>query len=418
MSSHVRATLSSATSIFLAEALVIPVGLVSAGLLSRSLGPDGYGLYALAIALMQWLEWTVNSLFFGAGVKLIALSEDSRPMENLLLRCFSLAGLTAGVLLAVGSPWIGHLMHRSDLAALLVVLGLYLVIGGPVLAHRAILMGRKDARGRASVAIARWLARLVGIVLAVWWHTGPVGAVAAFPFAAAVELLVCRWFVRPQWSGARADWHVLYAPSRHLFVYSMGARLYERIDLISLQMLLGGTQGFYAAAQNLSLMPSLLSQSLNPMMLAQLAQLRREGDIAAARRLHLTIFGALLLALFAGCLLTAWLAPLVTRVVYGPQFGPSAPLLTILIVGASANVLQTLAAAALNAAGEERWLPAFSIAQLLLTTAALFAFVPRYGDAGAAYVWSATGLAVTTVLTIVSMVRTRIPVSALTATAR
>ncbi len=53
--------------VFLSEALVLPVGFIIAVILTRTLGPDLYGLYILSAAIILWLEWQTGRLYVRIG---------------------------------------------------------------------------------------------------------------------------------------------------------------------------------------------------------------------------------------------------------------------------------------------------------------------------------------------------------------
>lgn len=49
--------LSGTTWITLAEGLLLPTGFITLTFLTRQLGADGYGLFALSATLITWIEW-------------------------------------------------------------------------------------------------------------------------------------------------------------------------------------------------------------------------------------------------------------------------------------------------------------------------------------------------------------------------
>jgi hypothetical protein len=44
--------------VFLAEMLILPVGLAITAYLTRRLGAEAFGVFGLATALISWLEWS------------------------------------------------------------------------------------------------------------------------------------------------------------------------------------------------------------------------------------------------------------------------------------------------------------------------------------------------------------------------
>src|SRR4029077_17120067 len=159
--------------------------------------------------------------------------------------------------------------------------------------------------------------------------------------ASLAELLICRCYVRPTLVGrAPLSARRLVSFTAPLFLMGMSLRLFEKLDLMALKAL-GGTSeqaGYYGAAQNLAMLPSLFSLSISPVLLSALGQEVRSGEIGPARNLARDALRAVVLlipvsALIAGC------ASELTRVIFGPGFAPAAPPLPLLIFGSSALLM-------------------------------------------------------------------------------
>lgn len=74
---------------FLAEALVLPTGLITAGYLTRHLGPEGYGLFTLAATLIGWVTFSTTSLFSRTTIKFISEANDWRHDRGQTLNALS-----------------------------------------------------------------------------------------------------------------------------------------------------------------------------------------------------------------------------------------------------------------------------------------------------------------------------------------
>ena len=72
--------------VFLAEALILPTGLLTAAFLTRRLGPEGYGLLTLVATIVSWVEWSITSVFARAAVKFVGEAQDWRPVGATVLR--------------------------------------------------------------------------------------------------------------------------------------------------------------------------------------------------------------------------------------------------------------------------------------------------------------------------------------------
>ena len=60
--SATREVFGGSTRVFVAEALALPTGLVTAAILARLFRPEGYGLFTLTMAIVAWLDWTLAAL--------------------------------------------------------------------------------------------------------------------------------------------------------------------------------------------------------------------------------------------------------------------------------------------------------------------------------------------------------------------
>ena len=130
-------------------------------------------------------------------------------------------------------------------------------------------------------------ARLVLVVIFVVLSGSPAGAIWGTVCASLVELMVCRFYVRPALF-ARASYPLrsLCGYALPLVASALCMSLYSRLDLPMLKSL-GGTAadaGVYGVAQNLALLPTLFSYAFAPALLSTLARALREGDEKARAR--------------------------------------------------------------------------------------------------------------------------------------
>lgn len=70
-------------SVFLAEGLVLPTGLIVAACLSRQLGPADYGLFALALSTVGAVEWVARELDVPARAWCLRILAVEIPITSL-----------------------------------------------------------------------------------------------------------------------------------------------------------------------------------------------------------------------------------------------------------------------------------------------------------------------------------------------
>ncbi|MGH7232142.1 MAG: lipopolysaccharide biosynthesis protein, partial [Nitrospiraceae bacterium] len=81
-----RHLLDGSIRVLLAEALFPLTALMTAAILTRRLGPEGYGLLVLTATLVAWVEWTINSMFSRAIITFVGQAKDWRPVGSNLVR--------------------------------------------------------------------------------------------------------------------------------------------------------------------------------------------------------------------------------------------------------------------------------------------------------------------------------------------
>jgi O-antigen/teichoic acid export membrane protein len=383
-----RRILAGGFRVFLAESLIIPTGLLTAAYLARRLGPDGYGVFTVAAAVVAWVEWSITAVFSRAAVRFVADATDWRPIGATIVSAHLALSVAAAALLWILAAPVAALLETPALAGPLRLFSLDIPLFCLAQAHRNILIGIGSFGERAMAAAARWISRLLLVVVLVEAGLSVEGAILGSIGASLVELAVCRWFVRPAFS-VQATRRIgrLWEYVAPLLLSAIALRLYDRLDLMALSAL-GGTveqAGHYGAAQNLSILPSLLALSFVPLLLATLTRAFREGDLATAGHVgRQSLRGVLLLLPLAG--LAAGAAPEIVALVFGPAFAPAAGPLPPLLFAAVFLVLVSVATAVLVAAGRPRLTAAITVPLPIVAALGYAAIIPRFGPRGAAVV--------------------------------
>jgi O-antigen/teichoic acid export membrane protein len=378
--------------VFLAESLIIPSGLLVAAYLARRLGPDGYGVFAVAAALIAWIEWSLTALFSRASVRFVAEAADWRPIGATIVTFHLLIATVAALLLMGVSGAVATFLRTPVLAGRLQLYAVDIPLFCLAQAHRNILIGLGDFQHRAHAAAARWTSRLLLVVVFVELGWSIDGAILGSIGASAIELAFCRVFVQPAFS-ARATFQIqkLWGFAAPLLLSALALRLFDKLDLVALTAL-GGTPeeaGFYGAAQNLSLLPSIFAASFSPLLLSELTRAYRDSQSESATRIgREALRCVLLLVPFIG--LVAGSAREIVGVVFGQTFQPAASVLSILLFAAVALLLVSVITAILVAAGRPGLSLAFTGPLPVVAGLGYLAFIPRTGARGAALVTFAT----------------------------
>ena len=388
-----RSTFGGGLRVFLAEALIFPTGMLTVAFLTRRLGPDGYGAFSLAVAMVAWIEWSISSLFSRAAVRFVSEAADWRPVATAVGRLYLSASLVAAALLFVLADPIARAVDAPGLGRYLRLFSADIPLFGLAHAQRCVLIGTGEFSHRALMSAWRWVSRLVLIVLLVEMGLSGTGAVLGAVGASAVELGVGRLRVRlGLLASSRFPWRRFLGYAVPLSLGSLCLQLYGKMDLWFLKAL-GGTlaeAGMYGAAQNLTLVPGIIALSFSPLLLSRVTRLLQEGDEAGARRLGLDALRAAVWVLPVGGMI-AGSAGEIVRLVFGAAYLPASLPVAVLIFSGLALVVLSACAALLTALGRPRWVLLLAGPLVPLSAAGLVVAIPRggmVGAAGNAVLWS------------------------------
>lgn len=396
--------------VFLAEALILPTGLLTLAFLTRRLGTTNYGLFALAATTIAWIEWSLATLSGRAINKCVSKEADWRPVATAAVRVHLVASVALAGSLILSAGLVAKALGEPALAAYLRLYALDIPLFSLAHAHRNILVGIGGYRQRAWLSASRWLSRLALIVVFVSLGLSVRGCIAAVIGASLIELIIARRFIRPSfWRPSGFPVRRLLTIAFPLFLLGICLRLFERIDLFILKGLgaSAAEAGVYAAAQNLSVVPGLFAQSFSPLLLSTLMRLLRDGQEQHARDMARdSLRLVILLVPFAAMVCGA--APDIVRLVAGAQFTGAAPLLRPLIFATLASLLISVTNAILIAADRSWWSVAVGAAMLLVAVAGQYWAIPQWGARGAASVTAASAWLAATIAVALATVRWKI----------
>jgi O-antigen/teichoic acid export membrane protein len=390
-----RQVLSGSILVFLAEGLFPVTGIVTAAFLSRTLGAAGYGLLSLSMFLVMWFMLTSGDLFNKSLINTIRNTPDWEPVATRAVHVqLAVSGAMMALVLLV-APLVAAALGTPGLESLLRLVALGIPLHNLAVVFKRILVGRGSYRQRALAGALRSLVRLGLIVALVTLGLSVEGAILGTVGSWLVELLVLGWMARvpilrrsPYRVRQMADY---VAP---LFFASICTRVFLQADLVLLKGM-GGTAaqaGLYAAAQNLSLVPTLLVAAVVPLVLSSVAEMNTAHGRKAAQALARDALRvAILLAPFAA--LAAGAAPAIVGFIYGPVFVGAGPVLRILLLGALGLLPVHIFTAVLTVAGRPRIVLYIGGSMMLSALVGHWLVIPRFGPVGAAWVTASVACA-------------------------
>ncbi len=371
---------------FLGEALILPTGLITAAFLSRTFGPNGYGLITLCIVIVSWLEWGINSVLARSAIHYVATKEDWQPAAGKIVQWHLILSLLAAAALGFAAPHIAQALNQPELRSLLRLLAIdipFFCVGN---AHYNLLVARQRYLPCAILSSVRSLARLAFIVAFVLGGLGISGVLWGLIGSSIATLIGCRFYVRPSFlKPLRVPMPDFWNAATWLFGYALCLRFFEKIDLLILKYLGGSVEeaGYYGAAQNLCHILNLLALSTAPLLLSTLTTAFQKNNLRLVKSICKK-GGFFLLLLFPFVCLAAQFSDPLTLFVYNPSFLPASGVMKILIFGSFAMMLFSIATAIWTAAGGAK--QTFFLMATLLPAMLFcqFTFIPRWGMAGAA----------------------------------
>ena len=378
---------------FIASAISLPTGILTAAFLTRRLGPEGYGLLSVSVTIVVWIQVTITMGFSRGAMRFVALTEDWQSVSTKFLQSQLLVSLGSAAFLVAVAPVVASWLKAAELSSYLRLFSLAIPVSAVSILHYSILIGRGYFGRRALLTAAFWLSRMLLIFLFVGLWASVSSAIVAIIGAFVVELIAARFFVRPPLlKHSNFPFRNLWDYAWPLFFYTLGMHLFTGLDLLFVKAISGVPQaaGFYGAAKNLTIVPGLFAISFSPLLLAKLTELCSKGEEETAQIMTRQAMRLVLRLLpFAG--MAAGAAPEVTVAIYGDPFLPAGSLLALLIFAALGITMIKITCSTLVAAGRPK-LPFVLIGPFVAIAPGMhFLLVSHFGAIGAAA--GTTGLA-------------------------
>jgi O-antigen/teichoic acid export membrane protein len=393
--------------------LAAPLSLLSLALVTRSLGPKGFGEFTLIVGLGQavaslvaFQSWRVL-LRFATGPYLLG---DHRHVSRLVWFCIlmDIAAAIAGCFIAVllisllarHYGWSGGTARHAAVFAFVLLLTVRSTAVGALRLH-------DKFRDGAAAASATPVIRLAGAILAVLIGTGVNGFLLAWAAAEAGTTAAYWFFVwkqaRPALGGQPLK-RILAVPSEHpgfwrfaLFsnVNSTMASASQQIALLAVGYVGGATAaGFFRLAFQLGQALLALAEMLSRSLYAEMASDARGGMRALLARTN----KAALMGGAAVILVVIILGKPALYLIGGAPYLPAYPLLVLLGSAAAVQLIGVSFEPALMALNRTGLLLQIRAVAVLCLVALLFLLLPDFGAIGAAMAMLWDAVAATSLL--------------------
>lgn len=373
-----------------ARIYLVLVMLVSTSITARYLGPEGRGVL---VAAQGWVG-TFASIGYLSMAQPLFHRVSGRPAREwlpdalgALLVIVGMVTLLGWAVAAAGFWTTGGELYRRIPAGVLVAAfaALPFMLWGENGNSILLAMGKLRVLNLAQVVAGT--ASLVAVFLTLGVFRAGIGAallaVAVNPLLLAVVGIV---FMFREVSGVTAKWSVgkrLVADGARLHLNAIGSVLSGNATILILNHYRTPAETAYLQLAG----QMLTGLSIIPAAVSSVAYTRiaREGANGAWPG-HKRLLGQTLALMSVLCVVAYFLAPLGVRLIAGPEFLPTVPLFRLLL---PTVILSTVAVGTVSqwvARGLFSWLAIYGVIIGVITAAAMYLLVPRYGMYGAVWV--------------------------------
>ncbi len=401
---------------FAARALGTGIGVVAIAIVTRTLGPEGFGGYTTVTSFLQVFGVLVDFGLTIVGLQL--LSEPGANEEKLIGNLLSLRLVTAAVFLGI-APVVALFFPYS--AAIKTGI-LFTTLSFAALAIHQILTAffqrRLQMKYAALSELAGRLTLLTLVAVAAGAGTGLFGMLVATTAANVIQLIVA-WIaaerlVRIRLQVDAAMWRKILSLSWPIGLSIAFNLIYLRADAVILSLTRGQAElGLYGAAYRVIDVLTVVPFLFMGLVLPQLVTSWKSGDMARFTHLMdraLRFLLAFILPIAAGGVV---LGGAVMTAVSGAAFTPAGAYLAVLLFGVVMIFWGTVFSHAIVALGlQRRMLPIYA-ADALVSLGLYLWLVPRHGALAAAIitVLSEALIAVAAATVVLRHAHLRVPVS-------
>jgi O-antigen/teichoic acid export membrane protein len=369
------------------------LALVTLGIMTRHLGPAGYGHFTIAVSFLQFTGVLVDFGLTLTMTRLLSLKDADEPrIAGGIMTVRALTGLVffgLAPMAALAFPYPPELQTAIAVGAVsFLAMSLSSVLGGVFQKHLAThFVALAEVAGRAVLLLGVWYGAAHG--------AGLVAYMAVLAIANLIQFGLSTWFagrivrLRPRFD--LSLWRLIARESWPIAVSIALNLVYLKGDVVVLSIFREADEvGLYGAPYKVldvvTVLPTIFMGLMLPPMTGDWSHGRHEAFREKLRR-ALDIMLLLALPLFGGAVAVA--EPLMTLVA-GPEYAASGTYLAILMLAAVFVSVGSVYGYAVVALGLQRRMIWAYGAVAAAATVLYLAFVPHFGALAAAWVTVAT----------------------------
>lgn len=388
-----------------AEGLALAMGVLQGLVVARQLGPDGYGVYALAVTFVAFVFLLLDPRAAEAVVRYVAEFRAAGDMPRvraavragfLLDACWGAAGLLVAV--AVARPAAG-LLSIDGYAEMIAVVAIGASVAAPASTSRAVLSVFERFKTISHVQVSVSVLRALSVIAVALGGFGLWGVIWTLTVVSLLEGVL---FVSIAVRAARHELGpaVLRAPLAplrgrvrdiaHFLVLSdlstLASTAIKQVDTLVLGLLTGPREaGYYRLAKSLTAPSGNVGVPVQTLLYPRLAAAEAEGDFRRADDLVRRTVRRVCLPLAFAALLCIPLVGPVIRLVAGEEFEGSTGPAIALVAGVALSFATLHVRPVFLVRDQLRALLGLTVATSTASLAAFFPAAAGFGADGVAW---------------------------------
>ena len=362
-------------------------------IMARFLGPDGLGLFSMAVMIIGIIELIALFGIDGALIKFVAeYKERKEKVDSLVSSAFFtilIVGIIVSSALFVFSDTFANVF---DMPSLSLLLKIYAFVFPLSLAHGIIVSyftGLREMRYYAFIMVLQASLALVFILAFLIIGLGVEGAMLGTAFAifvtVSVAIVIVKKFVRFTFSDYKKNTKTLSSFGSRLVGANMINQIYYNIDILMIGYFLTSTDvGYYAVAISLSRFFWLVPRAMATIAYPAISEYWTAGNHQAISKLvdKTTKYCACIL-MFAGMSVIFFAKDIITFL-FTPEFLPAVLPLIILTIGTVTSGILRPIGVIFASTGKVNLVLIISAIGAVGNVLLNIALIPTYGIIGAA----------------------------------
>ncbi len=385
MSNFTRGTflLMAAQGVFMLSGYVLNV------FLARYFGPEIYGQFGVAMAVLVWVEFFVINGVPTAMQKFLSEDSDNAAALVKLGRRLQFGYvLVIFAFFAAITPLVSFGLRDPSLKQLLWIAAPDIVLYGLYWFYLGVHSGLHRFASQAFVVICYALSKVASSIGLVLLGAGIAGALIGNFLGSAAGLVIGAWLMRKiNMPLATTTEHYSrfskFAVPVVLYTLSINALLY--LDLLFVKHFLpAAAVGHYTAAATIARAPYFIFLGLASTVLPALSRMLAQGDLEASRNLLRQTMRLFLGLLIPVAVLIVANADHLIDLLYGQAYDPATPILRLLLISIAMYTLLVVLCTIMSADGCPHRAFQISLAAAVIDVPLCLLLTPKWGAAGAA----------------------------------